>query len=221
MFEKTKKALLKTKFGKKLRLLVKKRKGDYTVQNKSKSKIKLYIKGKGHSVIIEEDCILQKPYIQFRGNNNTLVIKKGVEIGNDCSIFLEGNNLTVTIDEKATFVEKCSIVAQEQNLSVYIGKRCMFSHDVVVRTSDSHSIYDMQTKERINVAKSVVVEDDCWILPHSEIFKGATVGAGSIVGSNTTITKDVPKNSLVVGRPQKIVKENVYWTREDAIGTDE
>lgn len=221
MFEKTKKILLQTNFGKKLRLIIKKRHGDFTVKNKSKSKLKLYVKGKGHSIIIEEGCTLQKPYIQFRGNNNTLIIKKGVEIGNDCSIFLEGNNLNVTIDEKATFVEKCSIIAQEENLSIYIGKRCMFSHDIVVRTSDSHSIYDIHTKERLNFGKSVIIEDDCWIAPHSEIFKGATVGAGSIVGSNTTVTKFVPKNSLVVGRPQRIAKENVYWTREDAIGTDE
>lgn len=165
MFEKTKKILLQTNFGKKLRLIIKKRHGDFTVKNKSKSKLKLYVKGKGHSIIIEEGCTLQKPYIQFRGNNNTLIIKKGVEIGNDCSIFLEGNNLNVTIDEKATFVEKCSIIAQEENLSIYIGKRCMFSHDIVVRTSDSHSIYDIHTKERLNFGKSVIIEDDCWIAP--------------------------------------------------------
>lgn len=218
MAKKLTKAFLKTPLGKKLRLFVKKCKGDYTINNKSKSKFKLFLNGKGHKIIIEKDCVLNKPYFQFRGNNNTLIIKKGVSLGKECAFFLEGNNLTITIDEYSSFVEKCYFHAQEENLSIYVGKRCMFSHDITVRTSDAHPIYDLQTKERLNIAKSVTIEDDCWIAPHSEIFKGAIVGKGSIVGSNTTITKPVPNNTLVVGRPQKVIKENICWSHEDILG---
>ncbi len=218
MANKLAKAFVKTRLGKKIRLAIKKRHGDYSVANKSKCKFTLYLDGKGHKIIIEENVKLEKPYFQFRGTNNTLIIKKGVRLGKDCAFFLEGNGLTITIDENSSFVQKCSFHAQEENLSIYVGKGCLFSHDIIVRTSDAHPIFDLNTKERLNIAKSVVIEDSVWVAPHSEIFKGATVGKGSIIGSNTTVTKSVPQNSLVVGRPQKIIKENVFWTHEDVLG---
>lgn len=45
-------------------------------------------------------------------------------------------------------------------------------------------------------------------------MKGAVIGDGAIIGSDTTITKPVDPNTLVVGRPQKVVKTGVKWTRE-------
>ena len=67
---------------------------------------------------------------------------------------------------------------------------------------------------RINPPKSVVVGSHVWIAPNSKIMKGADIGDGAIIGSNTIVTKPVPANTLVVGAPAKVVKENVMWTRE-------
>ena len=40
---------------------------------------------------------------------------------------------------------------------------------------------------------------------------GVTVGEGSVVAANATVTKDVPPHSLVGGSPAKVIKENIEW----------
>lgn len=49
------------------------------------------------------------------------------------------------------------------------------------------------------------------------VSKNVNVDNGCIIGSQTMVTKDVPADSLVVGRPAKVVKVNIRWTREDVI----
>lgn len=46
------------------------------------------------------------------------------------------------------------------------------------------------------------------------MYKGCTIGDGAIIGSNAVVTKDVPRKSLAVGIPAKVVKENVSWKRD-------
>lgn len=49
------------------------------------------------------------------------------------------------------------------------------------------------------------------------VSKNVNVDNGCIIGSQTMVTKDVPADSLVVGRPAKVVKENIRWTRDNVI----
>lgn len=41
-----------------------------------------------------------------------------------------------------------------------------------------------------------------------------TIGDGTIIGSDTMVTKDIPGNSCAVGHPAKVVKSNIKWTRD-------
>lgn len=93
----------------------------------------------------------------------------------------------------------------------------MFSNHIIVRTSDSHPIYDMATGNRINPAKDIYIGDHVWIAPDTKIMKGAVIGNGSIIGSNSMVSKEIPANSLAVGMPAKVVKQDIKWTREDII----
>lgn len=109
------------------------------------------------------------------------------------------------------------INAQEENTCIIIGNDCMFSNHIIVRTSDAHPIYDLNSNKRINLPQSILIGDHVWVAPDSKIMKGAEVGNGSIIGSNTLVTKPIPQNSLAVGIPAKVIKENVKWTREDVL----
>lgn len=90
----------------------------------------------------------------------------------------------------------------------------MLSNTIVIRTSDSHPIYN-SSGERINPAKSIHIGNHVWIAPNSKIMKGVTIGNGCIIGSDTMVTKDLPDKVLAVGHPAKIVKTDIYWTREE------
>ena len=90
----------------------------------------------------------------------------------------------------------------------------MFSKGIDVRTGDSHSIINNITRERLNPAKSIVIQEHVWIGKNATVLKGVTVGSHSIIGSNSMVVKDVPVNCIVGGSPAMIIKDNVDWVIE-------
>lgn len=170
--------------------------------------------GKKNSIYIGRCSVLNHTAIRIRGNNNCLKIGDNVYVGKGCSFWMEGNNLSITIGDNTTFTHSVHFCAQENNVCIEVGKDCMFSNNIIIRTSDSHPIYALGSDQRLNPAASVKIGNHVWIAPHSTIMKNADIENGAIIGSNTLINKHVPQNVLAVGAPMKIVKENIYWTRE-------
>ena len=162
-----------------------------------------------------EDSFLQKPLIRIVGSNNTIEFGDHCSMGRDCTFWLDGNNMRITIGSHTTFTRNCNFTCQEDGMSITVGEDCMFSNTIVVRTSDSHKMYNVETGERINPPKDVRIGNHVWIAPNSKVMKGASIGDGSIVGSNTMVTKPMPENSLIVGMPAKVVKQGVSWSREN------
>lgn len=58
----------------------------------------------------------------------------------------------------------------------------------------------------LTVGKTVTIEDNVWIGEFCTILPGVTIGHGSIIGSHTTVTHDIPPNSIAVGSPARVVK---------------
>lgn len=187
------------------------------IVNKGFGSLNKYIDGSKNEIIIGHGTRLEKTRFRIRGNNNKITIGDNCHIGTDCSFWMEGNNIHISIGNDTTFTMRCHFNAQEDNSSIEVGNDCMFSNKIIVRTSDSHPIYDLETGKRINEAKPIKIYDHVWIAPDSKIMKGAIIGGGSIIGSNTMVSKEIPENSLAVGMPAKVVKSNVRWSREDVI----
>lgn len=178
-------------------------------------KVKKTVFGNDNEVLIEDSTLIGT-VIRIRGNGNRLIIEQGCVIGNQCSFWLEGNNNIIIIGKKTTMTQKCHFNAQEHDTRIIIGEDCMFSNTIVVRTSDSHPIYDIEG-QRLNPAKDVIIGNHVWVAPNSVIMKGAVISDGSVVGSHSMVNKEVPANCLMVGMPARVVKENIHWTREDII----
>lgn len=184
------------------------------ISNKGKARLKKDCIGVGNTVQIGIGSTLHDTSIHIRGNNNQLIIGENVQVGPDCSFWMEGNNITIYIGSKTTFTSRVHICAQEDGTKVRIGEDCMFANTIAIRTSDSHPIYDLSSKERINKAKDVFIGDHVWVAPNVKIMKGVTIANGAIIGSDTMVTKPVDANCLAVGYPAKTVKTNIEWTRE-------
>lgn len=91
----------------------------------------------------------------------------------------------------------------------------MFSNNIIVRTSDSHPIYDLFSNIRINKCGSIIIGNHVWIAPNSKIMKNAVIPDNCVIGSDTTVSKAFNiNNCLIVGRPAKIIKQGIHWTRE-------
>lgn len=168
------------------------------------------------NVVDIKDSIIRDCSIRIRGNRNKLLIEEGCNIGKGCSFWLEGNNNAIIIGRNTTMTLRCHFNAQEQNTKIIVGDDCMFSNTIIVRTSDSHPIYN-EEGSRINPANDIIIGNHVWIAPSSVIMKGAEIGNGCVVGSHSMVNKSFPENSLIVGMPAHIAKEKIRWTRENII----
>ena len=163
---------------------------------------------------IGKNTSIKKPLVRIIGHNNQLIIGENCTIGPNCEFWLEGDNVSIIVGSNTSFTNDVEVNAQEDCSTITIGEDCMFSNHIIIRTSDSHPIYDLEYGVRINSSKNVTIGNHVWIAPHSNVMKGAIIMDGSIIGSNTIVTKEIPANSLAVGMPAKVVKQNIRWTKE-------
>lgn len=93
---------------------------------------------------------------------------------------------------------------------ITIGDGCAIARNVAIYDSDFHMIQD-QYGTCQNPASSIRIGNHVWIGVGAILLKGITVGDGAVIGAGTVVTRDVPENSMVVGAPAKVIKENVRW----------
>ncbi|WP_071515054.1 gamma carbonic anhydrase family protein [Geitlerinema sp. PCC 9228] len=66
---------------------------------------------------------------------------------------------------------------------------------------------DLVTVGHRAIVHSAIVERGSLIGIGATILNGVRIGAGSIIGAGAVVTKDLPKQSLAVGIPAKVVRE--------------
>lgn len=71
--------------------------------------------------------------------------------------------------------------------------------------SDTHSSIKSQGVNN----KGITIEDDCWIGSGVIILDGVTIGRGSIIGAGTLVTKDVPAESIIINKRNRVVKSRI------------
>jgi|GEM_PF-397102 len=88
----------------------------------------------------------------------------------------------------------------EAHKSVTVGERCLIAS--MVHLADT----------REGVSAPITVGDDVWIAHGAVIAPGVSVGAGSVISAGTVVTKDVPADSLVMGRPARCMSLSLFAT---------
>lgn len=68
--------------------------------------------------------------------------------------------------------------------------------------SDSSSIIRSQGVNN----KGITIEDDCWIGSGVIILDGVTIGHGSVIGAGTLVAKDIPPESVVLDKRNKLAR---------------
>lgn len=77
----------------------------------------------------------------------------------------------------------------------------------VYRGEDADSPAIPPADRRLTEGESVEIGNRCWIGEFVTILPGVTIGEGSIIGSHSTVTHDIPANSIAVGSPARVVKQ--------------
>jgi len=131
----------------------------------------------------------------------TAVIIGNVKIGKNCGIYpcavIRGDENSIEIGDGSN-VQDCCVIHCDLDHSVKIGKNVTIGHCAMIH--------------------GATIEDDCLIGIHSTILNGAKIGKGSIIGANALVREymKIPENSLVIGVPGKITKQDKKF-REKAL----
>ncbi|AYK16551.1 MULTISPECIES: acyltransferase [Aeromonas] len=178
--------------------------------------LKLYARNKvrcqsGNTIEILGSVRVRKCQIKIKGSGNKLILHSGANIKNTI-IEIDGNDCELSIGRDCVIGEGCYLSCRERNIVLNIGDHCMFSRNVRVMTSDGHDI--LKNHIRINPAKNIKIGSHVWLADGVTVLKGATIGNGSIVGVGALLTSSMPSNSISVGIPAKIVKENITWQED-------
>lgn len=129
----------------------------------------------------------------------------------ECRLLL-GNRAKVKIGSNVRIViAECHVAYSALN----IGDDCLFGKYVVIRTHDSHHIFDKDTGKRINQAKDVNVSNQVWLCAQCKLLPGADIGVGSVVAANAVTSSKFPNNVIVAGVPARVIRENIVWSRDD------
>ena len=78
--------------------------------------------------------------------------------------------------------------------------------------TDAHSL-DYQTRRNTDVdsryARSapIVIEDDVLIGTGCIVLKGVIIGARSVIGAGSVVTKSVPADCIAAGNPCKVIRK--------------
>lgn len=54
---------------------------------------------------------------------------------------------------------------------------------------------------------SVLIEEDVWIGANVSILSGVSVGRGSVIGAGSVVTSNIPRYSVAVGNPCRVIKK--------------
>ena len=181
----------------------------------------IFYKIKG-CLIFKNARLIRFPF-RVRGKQY-IKIGKGFTTGFNCRLdAFNINNLNekylIEIGENVEINDDVHIGAVEK---IVIGDNVLIASKVYI-SDHNHGSYKGEEqdspmsmpKKRKIYSSPIKIERNVWIGEFVSILQGVTVGEGSIIGTMSVVTKDIPPYTIVVGSPAKPIKrynfENKKW----------
>ncbi len=123
----------------------------------------------------------------------TAVLIGDVTIGKHCGVYphaaIRGDENSIEIGDGSN-VQDCCVIHVNNEYPVKIGKNVSIGHLAMIH--------------------GATIEDECLIGINATVLNGARIASGSVIGANALVTAgtEIPKNSLVIGVPGKIIKQD-------------
>jgi lipopolysaccharide O-acetyltransferase len=95
--------------------------------------------------------------------------------------------------------------------SIIIGDGVLIASKVFI-TDHNHGDFnddpemDLEPALRKLTSNPVTIENNVWLGEGVMVMPGVTIGCNSIVGAGSIVTKSIPKYSMAVGTPAKVIK---------------
>jgi len=162
--------------------------------------------GSSNVAIIDRDCGFHGA-LHFTGHRNLVVLHGGQgELALDATLYSDD---TLVWGRGASAWGVRIWVQGGTVCTVCDG--CLLSENISMRTTDHHSIIDLDTWSQINKPADITVGRHVWIGPNVRIGKGVEIGEGSILAPDSVVSASIPKTELWGGIPARMIRKNVSW----------
>lgn len=198
----------------------------------------IHVENSDNSIIVEDGVALYGVNIRVFGEDNQIIIARGSTFRNS-EILIKGNHNKIIIGNNVSGYNVAFHIGQDNNevhigngttlhgrnyhavhfelyesSKIIVGTDCMFSNEIQIKSSDSHSIVDLDGN-RLNPAKDIIIGDHCWICSGVLILKGTHISEHSVIAAGTVCTKKyMESNCILAGNPARVVKKQVDWNRK-------
>jgi len=179
-----------------------------------RKKLRIKIIGHNNTITIHSNCRLKNTKITILGSNNQLTLGEKVMVYESGVFNFEGNNSFIDVGANTT-IGSAILIIGEGNTGIKIGEDCMLSRNIVMNTSDYHSIISTLTNKRINPPRSIEVKNHVWIGNNAYVSKGAVIGNNCIVAARAYVGSKLFKDHTILGGlPAKHLKGDINWSRD-------
>ena len=128
--------------------------------------------------------------------------RKGLCVGSNCYFQAPW---TITVDVSRPYL-------------VEIGDNCIFLKNFTLLTHDNITkVFGNIYHDFLPSSGKVFIGNNVYFARNCTVLKGVTIGDNCIIGYGSTVTRDIPSNSVAVGSPAKVICtiEEYYRKRKE------
>lgn len=106
-----------------------------------------------------------------------------------------GENVIINIG--ATMLDGGDIIIGDY---VKIGPNCSFYTSI-------HPLDHLERRKPQETCKPISIGDDVWLGGNVVVCGGVSIGARSVIGAGSVVTRDIPQDCLAVGNPCRVIRK--------------
>jgi len=96
---------------------------------------------------------------------------------------------------------------KSEGAGIFIAERALLGSNVQILDSDFHDLHPDRRRGGQPAMGAVHLEENVFIGDGTRILKGVTIGADSVVGAGSVVTRSVPAGVIAAGNPARVVRE--------------
>lgn len=174
-------------------------------------RVEISIEGNNNVIRIHPSCNLTHTSFRLVGEGVRVTLGENVKISQSADFRLTGDGASVELARDCT-VESARFIARGAT-EIRVGPDSMLAYDIEIRTTDSHSIIDDATGQRINDDQSVQIGRHVWLGARTTVLKGVTIGDDSVIATGSIVSRNIDAGVVAGGVPARALRNGVHWDR--------
>jgi acetyltransferase-like isoleucine patch superfamily enzyme len=141
-----------------------------------------------------------------------------IKIGNNCTINSSNSSVPIGLYKPSTFVTKRKdariIIGNNSGASgvvlvaaskIEIGDNVLIGANCTIIDNDFHHPDPDKRESEDYPTRPIRIENNVFIGFNCFILKGVTIGENAVIGANSVVIHNIPKNAIAIGNPCKVI----------------